>query len=188
MDIFDQILENLELERELGARTVEVDRTILAPLAAEAPVVPPPQGSEARSPDAEIADARRVEPVGVASGDWCDILFLTGRDPSSEAMDALDKTFVAMKRIKTDLRICLNEERKAKILVLLGSDALKKHHPTARPVRGAWIALAGTPAVMTFSPDYIFSHFQKGSARMNEAKKMMWNDIKSAVARLLSVP
>jgi hypothetical protein len=37
---------------------------------------------------------------------------------------------------------------------------------------------------MTFSPDYIFSHFQEGSSNMNKAKLEMWNDIKLAIARL----
>jgi hypothetical protein len=38
--------------------------------------------------------------------------------------------------------------------------------------------------MMTFSPDYIFTHFQEGSPRMKDAKQVMWNDIKSAVARV----
>ena len=94
------------------------------------------------------------------------------------------KTFVAMKRIKPDIQVALNESRKSRVIVLLGSDALKKLLPTARPIRGKWIQLNGVPAVMTFSPDYIFSHFQKGSPHERQAKSEMWEDIKSAIARL----
>jgi len=51
-------------------------------------------------------------------------------------------------------------------------------------VRGDWVAVNGVPAVMTFSPDYIFSHFREGSPNMDKAKREMWNDIRLAVARL----
>ena len=94
------------------------------------------------------------------------------------------KTFAAMKRIKPDIQVVLNESRKSRVIVLLGSDALKKLLPTARPVRGQWIQINGVPAMMTFSPDYIFSHFQAGSPHERQAKSEMWEDIKSALARL----
>lgn len=183
MDIFDQILENLELERELGTRVVEIDRALLAPPGIEAPAVAPPAAPEPELPKPAVEAGGSA---AAAVGDGCDILFLTGSAPSPQAKDALDRTFSAMRRIRAGLRICLNEERKAKVVVLLGSDALKKRLPTARPVRGAWVVLDGTPAMMTFSPDYIFSHFQRGSSRMDDAKRVMWNDIKTALARIVS--
>ena len=94
------------------------------------------------------------------------------------------KTFAAMKRIKPDIQVALNESRKSRVIVLLGSDALKKLLPTARPVRGQWIQINGVPAMMTVSPDYIFSHFQAGSPHERQAKSEMWGDIKSAITRL----
>jgi hypothetical protein len=94
----------------------------------------------------------------------------------------MEKIFAAIRKIKADAVICLNEERKARVYVLLGSDALKKRYPAAKAVRGGWVD--GEPAIMTFSPDFIFSHFQEGSPRMKDAKMDMWNDIKSAVARI----
>lgn len=97
----------------------------------------------------------------------------------------MEKIFVAIRKIKPGAVLCMNEERNAKICVLLGSDALQKRNPAARPVRGAWTSVGGVPAVMTFSPDYIFTHFQEDSPRMKDAKLVMWNDIKSAVARLV---
>ena len=169
MDIYDQILENLELERELGTRTVEIDRALLLP--------PKP-----------ATDGTSVVPVPVPAApdasEGCDIAFLTGRPLSPAGAEAMAKTFAAMKRIKPDLQVVLNEKRKSRVIVLLGSDALKKLLPTARPVRGKWIQLNGVPAVMTFSPDYIFSHFQAGSPHERQAKSEMWEDIKSALARL----
>ena len=121
-------------------------------------------------------------PVVVAGS--CDIAFFTGRELSPAGTEAMEKIFAAIKKIRPAAKICINEERKAKVCVLLGSDALQKRNPAARPIRGAWTSVDGVPAIMTFSPDYIFSHFQEGSPRMKDAKLVMWNDIKSAVARL----
>ena len=204
MDIFDQILENLELERELGTRTVEIDRALLVPPTVEkapkaepapkaavpnppAPVpqtetrkVQVPQTTQAPQSSPQAADSAPAAPK--PSGSLCDIAFFTGRPLSPAGMEAMEKIFAAIRKIRSDVVICLNEERKAKVYVLLGSDALKKRYPAAKAVRGGWVD--GEPAIMTFSPDFIFSHFQEGSPRMKDAKMDMWNDIKSAVARI----
>ena len=206
MDIYDQILENLELERELGTRTVEIDRALLLPpkpesasvaastsaaasASAKATADKPADKSETPTPQpvvtAPVASAQPVpSPAAPNSSGGCDIAFLTGRPLSPAGAEAMAKTFAAMKRIKPDLQVVLNENRKSRVIVLLGSYALKKLLPTARPVRGKWIQLNGVPAVMTFSPDYIFSHFQAGSPHERQAKVEMWEDIKSALARL----
>jgi hypothetical protein len=131
-----------------------------------------------------VATAEKPAPPPSPSAPSCDIVFFTGRPLSSAGIEAMDKIFAAIRKMRPDAVLCLNEERKAKVCVLLGSDALRKRAPTARPMRGAWISVGGVPAVMTFSPDYIFSHFQEGSPRMKDAKLVMWNDIKSAVAKL----
>lgn len=207
MDIFDQILENLELERELGTRTVEIDRALLVPPTVEkapkaeplpkAPAPNPPAAlpqaetgnvQASQTPQAPQSSPQAADSVPVApktsSAPQCDIAFFTGRPLSPAGVEAMEKIFAAIRKMNSEAVICLNEERKAKVYVLLGSDALKKRLPTARAVRGNWETLDGVPAIMTFSPDYIFSHFQEGSPRMKEAKLVMWNDIKSAVARI----
>ena len=188
----NQILENLELERELGTRTVEIDRALLLPpqpesasaeAIADKSETPAPQ-PETRNQKPETTTPQSATPVAPGSSESCDIAFLTGRPLSPAGAEAMAKTFAAMKRIKPDVQVVLNENRKSRVIVLLGSDALKKLLPTARPVRGQWIQLNGVPAVMTFSPDYIFSHFQAGSPHERQAKSEMWEDIKSAIARL----
>lgn len=203
MDIFDQILENLELERDLGTRTVEMDRALLVPPAPE-PVPVKEAFAEARSAVPErpapvparpapqpasvqqSAPTIRPEPVpqSAPAAAACDIAFFTGRPLSPAGMEAMEKIFAAIGKMKPAASVCMNEDRKAKVCVLLGSDALQKRNPAARPIRGAWTSVDGVPAIMTFSPDYIFSHFQEGSPRMKDAKLVMWNDIKSVVARL----
>ncbi len=184
MDIYDQILENLELERELGTRAVEMDRALLVPPKPE----PPPE----RKPEPPPAPAPRSSPQpapppketkAVAEGE-CDILFLTANGLSDAGMEAMRKTFAAMRKIRADVKVAMDVDAKAKAIVILGSDALRKRLPMARPVRGAWIALDGVPAIMTFSPDFIFRHFREGSPGMKQAKVDMWNDIKLAIGRL----
>lgn len=179
MDILDQILENLELERDLGTRMVEIDRALLVPPSA-APAAPPATPKPVPEPASPAPN-----PVQAAA-QQCDgdIAFFTGRELSAKGLEAMEKIFGAIRKIKPGVSIRMDEECKAKVCVLLGSDALKKRLPTARPMRGAWVSVDGVPAIMTFSPDYIFSHFQEGSPNMNKAKTEMWNDIKLAVARL----
>ena len=189
MDIYDQILENLELERELGTRTVEIDRALLLPPKPQAETLTPQpeirtSQPETRNQKPETTIPPPAVPAAPGASEGCDIAFLTGRPLSPAGAEAMAKTFAAMKRIKPDLQVVLNENRKPRVIVLLGSDALKKLLPTARPVRGKWIQLNGVPAVMTFSPDYIFSHFQVGSPHERQAKVEMWEDIKSALTRL----
>ena len=187
MDIFDQILENLELERDLGTRTVEMDRALLLPPVSALPPTParpPALARPAVQPVSAAQPAALPQSVAAPAAASCDIAFFTGRELSPAGMEAMEKIFAAIGKIRADVAICMNEERKAKVCVLLGSDALQKRNPAARPLRGAWTSLDGVPAIMTFSPDYIFSHFQEGSPRMKDAKLVMWNDIKSAVARL----
>ena len=182
MDIFDQILENLELERDLGTRMVEIDRALLVPPkpVVSEPVTPEPAAKVAVG---EVSAGPSAAAPTAAAGE-CDILFVTGRPLSAAGLDAMKKTVAAMRKIRADLDVCINEDRRAKVVVLLGSDALRKRMPSMRPVRGKWIELDGRPAVTTFSPDYIFSRFQDGSQSMVMAKKEMWDDIKSAISRL----
>ena len=212
MDIFDQILENLELERDLGTRTVEIDRALLVPpetgkakiaepapaavrkvaaepVAADRPAAAPlpPQRKESSAPPSASDDASRAavpDSRDAQDASVFDIAFFTGRPLSPEGTVAMEKTFAALEKLKPGARLCLNEERRAKVCVLLGSDALLKRIPNARPVRGNWVTFDGMPTVMTFSPDYIFTRFQKNSPNMNKAKLEMWNDIKLAVARI----
>lgn len=210
MDIYDQILECLELERELGTRTVEIDRALLVPPKKEVPLqvaaTAEAVGRTASEPRQEAAARVETAPVSVAAvekgaaksspqdaqgtmdnggaDDLCDIAFFTGRTLSDRGNEAMRKTFTAMQKIRPGISVRLNEQCKAKVVILLGSDAMLKRMPTARPVRGAWVTLDGTPAIMTYSPDFIFSHFQEGSPNMNKAKHSMWSDIQSAIARL----
>lgn len=194
MDIFDQILEYLELERDLGTRTVEIDRALLV-LPQPEPAAPPPPKPRTESAEPAVTVPVRAAPAPAqtapapapspeASLPRCDIAFFSGKELSAAGMEMMAKISAAIGKIRSGVTVCLNEERKAKVCVLLGSDALLKRLPSSRPVRGGWVTIGDTPAIMTFSPDYILSHFREGSPNMDRAKREMWSDIKLAVARL----
>lgn len=198
MDIFDQILEYLELERDLGTRTVEIDRALLVLPSSKPATPPPPKQKPAPAPptvsvppqNAPIAPPAppSAPPAPAPSPEavlpQCDIAFFSGKELSAAGMEMMAKISAAIGKIRSGVTVCLNEERKAKVCVLLGSDALLKRLPSSRPVRGGWVTIGDTPAIMTFSPDYILSHFREGSPNMDRAKREMWSDIKLAVARL----
>lgn len=200
MDIFDQILENLELERDLGTRSFEMDRALLnieplkdAETQPPAPSPQPPMASTQSPRDSQPATPTPQSSVSYhPSSDSqpsppnpsCDILFLTGRPLSEAGMDAMNKTFAFMRKTKPDISIAIDEKRSAKAIVLLGSSAAAKHMPGGRAARGTWTAIGGVPAIMTFSPDFIFNSFRPGSPGMLKAKKDMWNDIQSAMGRV----
>ena len=187
MDIFDQILENLELERELGTRAVEIDRALLVPPVPEAPQSPPEHQASAPEPERAAQPASASAPATSTSEKSCDILFLSGHKLSAAGVEAIRKTIEAMKKMRPGVVACLNENRSAKILILLGADALKNRSSvTAHLVRGRWMVVEGMPAMPTFSPDYIFSHFAEGTPGMQAAKRNMWDDVKAAMARLPS--
>lgn len=199
MDIFDQILANLELERDLGMRTVEIDRALLVPRPL-AKVQPQPVVESERpgvcSAEKPMADLKRpsvsapsfpktvsAPPASVPAASVCDMAFFSCGALSAKGEDAMAKIFAGLRKLKPGIALSLNEERKAKVCVLLGSDALRQRIPGAPVARGARSMPDGTLAITTFSPDYIFSHFQEGSPNMIKAKTEMWNDIKSALSR-----
>lgn len=186
MDIFDQILENLELERELGTRAVEIDRALLVPPVPEAPTSQP-RLQEPIQPQKPAPIAKSAKTPMAAASKSCDIMFLSGRPLSAAGIEAVRKMMAAMKKIRPNADVRFNEDGSAKVLILLGADALKGRNAVASGlVRGRWLSVDGVPAMPTFSPDYIFSHFVEGTSGMLAAKRNMWDDVKAALARLPS--
>ena len=184
MDIFDQILENLELERELGTRTVEFDRALL--LGAGSAPAKPVAAAPVRQEEAvrqSVPQRKPSTPAAPATA-MLDIAFLTGAPLSSAGMEAMRKTVAYVEKLRPGVRVGVNEGRQARVIVLLGSDAMRAHAPNVRQPRGRWFRLGDVPAVLTFSPDEILTRFASGSAGMNAAKRDLGDAIKSALGRL----
>ena len=187
MDIFDQILDSLELERELGVRAVEIDRALLVPPATTPPAPSHADVAAAPAPSHAEAPSRvsgpKVRERATVETEACDILFLTGRPLSAAGMDIFAKMSAALVKMKPDLKVVLNGSGAAKTIVFLGSAALREKLPSVRPVRGSWMDVGGVPAVVTYSPDYILTHFQPDSPNMKKAKQELWNTVKSIVEK-----
>lgn len=197
MDLFDQIIEALELERELGTRTVEIDRALLIAPARENPPpkrvnpLPTPAPKPAAAPAASsvptpppVAPAQTVIATAhTPQSDIRDLAFFTGRPLTPAGEELFNKMIVAIKYTRD--RVYVNDEAaNAKVIILMGAEAHRKYAPQVKAVRGKWFELGKASAVTTFSPDFILSHFIQDSKEMNAAKKEVWEVLKSAVVRI----
>lgn len=200
MDLFDQILEALELERELGTRTVEIDRALLVAPARENP--PPasvnPPTAPAPKPIATPSTPTMPTPppatpaqtvttsAHTPQNDIRDLAFFTGRPLTPAGEELFSKMIAAIKYTRD--RVYVNDETaNAKVIILMGVEAHRKYAPQIKAVRGKWFEIGKVSAVTTFSPDFILSHFIQDSKEMNAAKKEVWEVLKSALARLAAI-
>lgn len=190
MDIFDEIIANLELEKELGVRTVEIDRALLLPPKAPAVREPPPREEPVREePTAErrlpVAEpqAAREEPK---PPEMRDMAFLTAGAFSAEGEALLAKMIQSTGRAPGDvLRLTAAPfAGGARVAVVMGADALRLYAPGARAPLGGWTTVGRTPAVVTYSPDRLLRFFGKDPAKLREGKLATWNALKEAMRRI----
>lgn len=201
MTALDYILDGLEaelaLERELGVRSVECARDVLAPLtkpsepisvAVSGPVQPPPRPTVLPS----SAASRGIEPVRptpprVPSGVY-DFAFLHDRPLSAAGAEMMSKIIIALGKTAASAPIVHEGAMpKAKVLVVLGGNALKKWFPDAAAAPGQWI---DTPRIknvlVTYSPAFIL-RFKVVTPEVKRIKKAMWDSLKSIAARLKNI-
>lgn len=190
----DYILEGLEaalaLERELGVRSIEFDRTLLQELSAPAPApaaatahrsvaatasipAPAPASVVASTPAPASAgtDARQVE-----------IAFLHHCALSEKGVEMMAKIINALPLPPGAAEVFIAPPRPAaKVYVVLGGMALKRWFPGAAGAPGQWIHPAADAKVLvTYSPEYVL-RFSAATAAVKKIKLDMWNAIKAAV-------
>ena len=174
MNALDYILDGLEaaleLERELGARVVECDRSLLAP----APVsrIPP--------------KVLRIPPK-VSRPAAGDLVFLHDRPLSPAGIEMMAKIIGAMKRTAENSPIVVEPPMpRAKVLVVLGGRALKKYFPEQKAEPGQWFKTpGGRDVLVTYSPEYIL-RFGTVTPAVQKLKQDMWRSLKAVVQRLKS--
>lgn len=193
MNRLDEILEGfeaaLELERELGVRSLPFDRALLTPppAAAQSPAssatpvaepvkTPPPAFAE--TPATPVAEPPRD------GGPVHDFVFLHHRVLSPKGNGMMAKILVAMNRRAGEAPIVIHPPAPpAKAYVVLGSLALRMFFPDAAGSPGQWIALpGGAEGLVTYSPEYIL-RFQDGSPAQVDVKRRMWNSLKGVMER-----
>lgn len=205
METFDDILgafeEALELERELGTRTVECDRALLVPLRSAAPAVPvpppPAPKAETRAPAPTVPPPISVPvptPKPPLSSPQTDFAFIAAQLPQGAAAEMLHGMVAAMGYAMDQVKVVAASDAAAArpaarvYIVLGGSDAFRVFAPGQRAALGLWTTVADVPTIVTYSPARILSYFGRDAAGLAKAKRQIWSDLKSALARIGKKP
>ena len=209
--VLDGLEAELELERELGVRAVEIDRALLSPPPAAAPTgragvpppasaavraaVPPPASAAGRAgvppPAADIRQPATVpepQPANHAPlSTSIDFVFLHDRPLSQGGIEMMAKIVTAMKKTPESAPIVFNGERPAaKAYVLLGSGALRKWLPGVKGAPGEWVKdQAGNSYLVTYSPEFIL-RMGPPTPAVKEIKMKMWTSLKGVMQRVVS--
>ena len=196
--VLDGLEAELELERELGVRAVEIDRALLSPSPAAAAgraAVPPPAAAAGRAgvppPAADIRQPATVpepQPANHAPlSTSIDFVFLHDRPLSPGGIEMMAKIVTAMKKTPESAPIVFNGERPAaKAYVLLGSGALRKWLPGVKGAPGEWVKdQAGNSYLVTYSPEFIL-RMGPPTPAVKEIKMKMWTSLKGVMQRVVS--
>ena len=204
MNALDYILDGLEaaleLERELGVRVVECDRSLLSVSATRLP----PNVSRLSGEGLETRDVRRETRVGLETRDARpaannrtieqsngrtipDLAFLHDRPLSPAGIEMMAKIIGAMKRTAENSPIVVEPPMpRAKVLVVLGGRALRKYFPEQKAEPGQWFRTpGGRDVLVTYSPEYIL-RFGTVTPAVQKLKQDMWRSLKAVVQRLKS--
>ena len=202
MDVVEYILDGLEaaleLERELGVRSVECDRGLLGGDSARLTV-----GGVGRNSGVDkIGKPDKID--GTLSVDRVDrpvaanrtieqsnnqailpLVFLHDRPLSPKGVEMMAKILTALGKPDAPIMVVPPAPR-AKITVVLGGLALKKYFPGMRGEPGQWQRTPeGHDVLITYSPEYIL-RFGTVTPAVEKIKKAMWMSLKAVKQRLES--
>ena len=201
--ILDGLEKALELERELGVRSVEIDRGLLG---AEK-VVEPRLPSRVLSPSGEATglkteDVRREVPAGLETRGArpavviqtirqsnnqtiLPLAFLHDRPLSPAGVEMMAKILNALGKPDAPI-VVAPPVPEAKVTVVLGGLALKKYFPGMKGEPGQWQKTPeGRDVLITYSPAYIL-RFGTVTPAVEKIKQDMWRSLKAVKQRLAS--
>lgn len=168
MRSLDEILKGfeaaLELERELGVRSVELDRTLLVPI---------PQAAG----DSPSVDSNKSDLIPLA--------FVHDRPLSVKAIEMMAKILEAMKLSAKETPIAVAPPiPAAELYVFLGAAALRRYLPGVRLGVNAWgKSPKGKDILLVRSPEDIVRYATPTPAVM-QIKREMWQALRSVLPRL----
>ena len=199
-NVVEYILEGLEraleLERELGVRTVEIDRGLLG-----ATTTRPTAGDVARNlsvdkigksdkidrvvsvdkVDRPAADNRTVEQS--SDSNIKELVFLHDRPLSPQGVEMMAKIMNALGKADAPI-VVAPPVPQAKVTVVLGGLALKKYFPGMKGEPGQWQKTPdGRDVLITYSPAYIL-RFGTVTPAVQKIKQDMWTSLKAVKQRL----
>ena len=178
--VLDGLEKALELERELGRRTVEIDRSFLN---ADADSVPRPTVTALEVAAQSVKEAEPV--VQAKKPSEYDFVFLHDRPLSAGGIEMMAKIIQAMgKTADTAPIIIAPPIPKAKIYVVLGGLAMRRFMPGMNGEPGRWLkSPGGKDVLVTYSPEYIL-RFSSVTATMKQVKENMWRSLKAVKQRI----
>lgn len=167
--ILDGLNSYLELQRELGNRIIECDRSLLTP---KKEVTAPPAVELSPAPEAERSLVY-------------DYVFLHDRPLSAAGAEMIAKIISAMGgTAEKNPLVTMLPLPKAKVYIVLGALALRRFFPGVSAGVGQWIKVNGSEtALVTYSPEYIL-RFGAVTAAVAKIKKDMWLSLKTVLQRI----
>lgn len=189
--LLDGLEAELELERELGVRVVELDRTLLATPQVASPVRAPSassSNSNSRSSSSSNSNSHSnspTPPLPHSPTPSLSFAFLHDRPLSPNGIEMMAKIVTAMHETPESAPIVFNGERPpAKMYVVLGSEAMKKWYPGMRGAPGQWLrGRNGEDVLLTYSPEYLL-RFGAATPALMKLKREMWTSLKGVMQRL----
>ncbi len=179
--ILDGVEGALELERELGVRTVD----LTAPL--ETAKVAVAKSTVARSEVAKsVAAAPTPEPKPAPAAKAATLVFLSDRALSQKAAAMIAKAVAAL-GFGAEAAPVVWEGRPpaAKAYVALGHAALKKWAPGRTAAMGQWTKTAGGRDVLLVNSPEAIVRFPVVTPAVEQMKKELWRGLKAAKERAL---
>ena len=120
-----------------------------------------------------------------AAGVRADFAFLLEGEPEGPVADLLPKMSEAIGYGPNGVKI---NDPTARVLIVLGSEALAKWLPGVKARPGQWVQREGVPALVTASPTKTYRFFGHDPAKIRALKLRLWADLKAALARLGKTP
>lgn len=196
--VLDGLADYLELERELGVKTVEVDRALLtATHAPKAEAATPSRAASGAARDARPL-AKPAEPPRVGDGasdgrpraetgakGLLDFVFIADRPLSPKAVEMMAKIVPAMgKTAETAPVVVAPPIPRARFFVFLGRAALAKYMPGLRGEENRWLkSPKGKDVLLVKSPEEIV-RFTTVTPALKRMKQEMWLALKTVTQRV----
>ena len=184
--ILDGLEAALEIERELGVRSVELDRGVLVP-SAQCPVPSPKE--KCLVPNAVVPRTNTEEGSSSAALSTkhqalsTELVFLHDRPLAPAGVEMMAKILNALGKPDAPI-VVAPPVPQAKVTVVLGGLALKKYFPGMKGEPGQWQKTPdGRDVLITYSPAYIL-RFGSVTPAVQKIKQDMWTSLKAVRQRL----
>lgn len=172
--ILDGLEAALEVERELGVRTIEVDRTLLAPATAD---LPPAKPVAPRAVASAPAPTKSAPPAR--------LVFVHDRPLSPKAVEMMAKIVEALgQTVETAPVVVEPPIPNARVYVFLGFAALRRYMPELKLAENSWgRSPKGKDILVVRSPEEIL-RFSSVTPAVQKIKAEMWRSLKAVKQRL----